>query len=110
MIIVRLPYSTTGTCILFLNGTPGIGSDSRIPNRNHTSALTLMHCDMLEGYSILAQPNSGQEFRESYRDGITPNYTEFIPIPEFPELIPRAESIPQCSTLRNRMTALETFN
>jgi hypothetical protein len=30
----------------------GIPTDSGIPNRNHTSALTLMHCDMLEGYSI----------------------------------------------------------
>jgi hypothetical protein len=33
---------------------------------------------MLEGYSIWTQSNSGQEFRESYRDGITRNYTEFL--------------------------------
>jgi hypothetical protein len=42
----------------------GIPPDSGIPNRNHTSALTLMHCDILEGYSTWTQPNSGQEFRE----------------------------------------------
>ncbi len=35
-----------------LASIPGIPSDSGIPNRNHTSAFTLMHCDMLEGYSI----------------------------------------------------------
>ena len=31
---------------------------------------------------------------------------EFDPIPESMELIPGAESIPQCSTSLNRMTAL----
>jgi hypothetical protein len=60
---------------------PGMGSDSGIPNRNHTSAFTLMHCDMLEGYSIWTQSHSGQESRESYRDGITRNCTEFQGIP-----------------------------
>ncbi len=31
---------------------PGMGSDSGIVNWNHTSALTLMNLDVLEGYSI----------------------------------------------------------
>ncbi len=35
-----------------------------------------------------------------------PEFQELVElIPEFPELIPRVEVIPQCSTLRNRMTA-----
>jgi hypothetical protein len=80
MIIVRFPYSTTGTCIQFRNGIPGIGSDSGILNRNQTSAVTLMHCDMLEGYSIWTQSNSGQGFRESFRNRISRNCMEF---PEF---------------------------
>jgi hypothetical protein len=57
------------------SGIPGI--DSEIPNRNHTSALTLMHCDMLEGYSIWTQSDSGQEIRESDRVGIAQNSYQF---------------------------------
>jgi hypothetical protein len=133
MIIVRFPYSTTGTCIQFWNGIPGIGSDSGIPGivsrRNYAELYGIStDCGILVRNWIItwcrshdriileiAIPESDGIPRNSHRFRFQP-IPEFclIPeflfdsIPEFPELmelIPRAELIPQCSTWRNRMTA-----
>jgi hypothetical protein len=76
----------------------GIPTDFGIPDRNWIITRCRSHDRIILEIAI---PESDGIPRNSHR-------FRFQPIPELMELIPRAELIPQCSTLRNRMTALSS--
>ncbi len=80
----------------------------------HSNRAAILFRDVERCMWVRAGTDSGTELRESGQSGIGRGRTDFRELlnwTEFPklrnqtetELIPGAEPVPQCSTLRNRM-------